>query len=79
MPNLKQFLQWGRSEMKRYVSIAEPYGTWVVWDELKGEPAILNNGILAGLTQRQADAARKALERIDQQFANKIHLSAADS
>ena len=48
----------------RFSCILEPTGTWMVWDDVAGEPATLGGKILMGCTRERAETARDVLLRI---------------
>lgn len=48
------------SEKRRFAVCVDPADLWTVWDDRRGEPAALGDGIMIGLTRTQArDAARR--------------------
>ena len=54
------------NSQSRFDCRPEPDGTWTVWDNVAGSPAMLGGHPLAGRTHERAEAARDILVRIYQ-------------
>ena len=49
---------------ERFELVLEPTDLWSVWDNETGEPVVFANQLLAGLSKREAEAARQILSEI---------------
>lgn len=46
----------GHSDASRFVCILDPLDQWMVWDDARGEPAVINGQYAIGLSLAEAEA-----------------------